>query len=84
MKDKLKFIQHNKVWESADLSKSFKPIVCQWVFKTKKDSRIDHYKAKLVANDLQNEKGLITMKPSHLFGQKILLEPLWFYLRILI
>jgi len=50
MKDELKFMKNNDVWDLVELPKGKKPIGCKWVFKTKPDSKgnIERYKAHLV------------------------------------
>ncbi|RDX79943.1 hypothetical protein CR513_39572, partial [Mucuna pruriens] len=46
MKDELKSVQDNDVWDLVELSEGIKPIDCKWIFKTKKDSKgnIERYK----------------------------------------
>lgn len=38
IKDELKFIEHNEVWDLVELPKDYKRVKCKWVFKTKHDS----------------------------------------------
>ncbi len=49
MKDELKSMGHNKVWDFIELLKGFKQVRCKWVFKTKCDSngKVEWYKVKL-------------------------------------
>ncbi|RDY13434.1 hypothetical protein CR513_01654, partial [Mucuna pruriens] len=51
MKDELKSMQDNDVWDLVELPEGVKPIGCKWIFKTKKDSKgnIERYKTRLVA-----------------------------------
>ncbi|RDX78231.1 hypothetical protein CR513_41517, partial [Mucuna pruriens] len=58
MKDELKSMQDNDVWDLVELLEGVKPIGCKWIFKTKKDSNgnIERYKARLVAKGF-NSKG---------------------------
>ncbi|RDX64379.1 hypothetical protein CR513_57076, partial [Mucuna pruriens] len=39
MKDELKYMQDNDVWDLIELLEGVKPIGCKWIFKTKKDSK---------------------------------------------
>ena len=51
MKDELKSMQDNKVWDLVELPTGIRPIGCKWIFKTKRDSKgnVERYKARLVA-----------------------------------
>jgi len=51
MKDELKSMAHNDVWDLVELPEGCKRVGCKWVFKTKCDSQgnIERYKARLVA-----------------------------------
>jgi len=51
MKDELKSMTQNCVWDLVELSEGCKIVGCKWVFKTKRDSHgnIERYKARLVA-----------------------------------
>jgi len=51
MKEELKTMDDNKVWDLVELPKGAKRVGCKWVFKTKCDSKgkIERYKARLVA-----------------------------------
>ncbi|RDX91631.1 hypothetical protein CR513_26368, partial [Mucuna pruriens] len=51
MKDELKSMQDNDIWDLVELFEGVKPIGCKWIFKTKKDSKgnIKRCKARLVA-----------------------------------
>ena len=52
------------------------PIRCKWVFKTKFDSKgkVERYKVRLVAKVSAKRKGLITMRLSHPFLLRIVLD----------
>uniref|UniRef100_A0A2N9FZV3 Reverse transcriptase Ty1/copia-type domain-containing protein n=1 Tax=Fagus sylvatica TaxID=28930 RepID=A0A2N9FZV3_FAGSY len=51
MKDELKSMDQNEVWELVELPKRYKKVGCKWVYKTKRDSKgnIERFKARLVA-----------------------------------
>jgi hypothetical protein len=51
MKDELKSIDQNEVWDLVELSEGYKKVGCKWVYKTKRDSKgnIERFKARLVA-----------------------------------
>ena len=51
MKDEMKSMKDNGVWDLVELPEGVKPIGCKWIFKTKRDSKgnIVRYKARLVA-----------------------------------
>ena len=51
MKDEMKSMKDNGVWDLVELPKCIKPIGCKWIFKTKQNSKgnIARYKARLVA-----------------------------------
>jgi len=51
MKDELKSMTQNCVWDLVELPEGCKRVGCKWVFKTKRDSHsnIERYKARLVA-----------------------------------
>ena len=50
MKDEMKSMQDNDVWDLVELPEGVKPIGCKWIFKTKRDSKgnVERYKARLV------------------------------------
>ena len=51
MKQEMKSMATNKVWDLVELQKEAKAIGCKWVYKTKRNSsgNIERYKARLVA-----------------------------------
>ena len=58
MKDEMKSMKDNGVWDLEELSECVKSIGCKWIFKTNRDSKdnIIKYKACLVAKGFtQNE-----------------------------
>ncbi len=67
MKDKLKSMEQNKVWDFVELPKGSKWVGCKWVFKTKRDSngKIELYKARLVAKGY-TEKDSVNYKETFL------------------
>ena len=60
MKEELKSMADNDVWDLVELPKSTKPIGCKWVYKTKRDSsgNIERYKARLVAKGFTQKEGI--------------------------
>jgi len=60
MKDEMKSMQDNDIWDLVELPKSVKPIGCKWMFKTKKDSKgnVERYKARLVAKGFTQKEGI--------------------------
>jgi len=53
MKEELKLMEYNEVWDLVILPEGYKTVGCKWVFKTKRDSNddIEWYKARLAAKD---------------------------------
>jgi hypothetical protein len=51
MKDEMKSMSTNDVWDLVEISKGAKTLGCKWVYKTKHDSKgnIEGFKARLVA-----------------------------------
>jgi len=51
MKDELKSMKSNDIWDLVELPKRKKLISCKWVFKIKRDSKgnVERYKSRLVA-----------------------------------
>ena len=50
MKDEMKSMKDNDVWDLIELPKGAKLIGCKWIYKTKQDSKgnVERYKARLV------------------------------------
>jgi hypothetical protein len=50
MKDELKLMDQNEVWDLVELPERYKKVGCKWVYKTKRDSKvnIERFKARLV------------------------------------
>jgi len=60
MKDEMKSMQDNDVWNLVEFSESVKLIGCKWIFKTKRDSKgnVERYKAQLVAKGFIQKEGI--------------------------
>jgi len=60
MKDELKSMEQNKVWDFVELPNGCKRVGCKWIFKTKYDSdgNIERYKARLVAKGYTQKDGI--------------------------
>ena len=60
MKDELKSMEYNEVWDLVELPEGCKRVGCKWVFKTKRDSKgnIERYKARLVAKGFTQNYGI--------------------------
>jgi len=60
MKDELKSMTHNDIWDLVELPEGWKRVGCKWVFKTKRDSQgnIECYKARLVAEGFTQKDGI--------------------------
>ncbi|RDY00559.1 hypothetical protein CR513_16240, partial [Mucuna pruriens] len=61
MKDELKSMQNNDVWDFVELPEGVKPIGCKWIYKTKKDSKgnFEIYKTHLVAKGFNQKEDLL-------------------------
>ena len=60
MKDEMKSMEDNDVWDLVELPKGSKPIGCKWIFKTKRDSNgnVERYKALLVTKGFTQKEGI--------------------------
>ena len=60
MKEELKSMVQNDVWDLVELPNDCKRVGCKWVFKTKRDStgNIERYKARLVAKGFSQKEGI--------------------------
>ena len=60
MKEELKSMDDNNVWEMTELPKDSKRAGCKWVFKTKRDSKgiVERYKGRLVAKGYTQKDGI--------------------------
>ncbi|GKC88611.1 retrovirus-related pol polyprotein from transposon TNT 1-94, partial [Tanacetum coccineum] len=60
MKEELKSMAQNKVWDLVNLQEDSKRVGCKWVFKTKRDSKgnVDDYIARLVAKGYTQKNGV--------------------------
>ena len=60
MKEELKSMDDNKVWDLVELPNGAKQVRCKWVYKTKRDSKgnIERYKSRLVAKGYTQKDGV--------------------------
>jgi hypothetical protein len=60
MKDEMKSMSTNDVWDLEEIPKGAKTVGCKWVYKTKCDSKgnIEIYKARLVAKGFMQREGI--------------------------
>ena len=60
MKDELKSMAQNGVWDLVELPEGCKRVRCKWVFKTKRDSygNIERHKTQLVAKGFTQKNGI--------------------------
>ena len=60
MKEEMKSMKDNGVWDLVELPEGVKPIGCKWIFKTKRDSKgnIVRYKARLAAKGFTQKEGI--------------------------
>ena len=60
MKEELKSMDDNKVWDLVELPKGSKRVGCKWVFKIKRDSKgnIITFKARLAAKGFTQKEGI--------------------------
>ena len=60
MKDEMKSMQDNDIWNLVEFPESVKPIGCKWIFKTKRDSKgnVERYKARLVTKGFTQKEGI--------------------------
>ena len=60
MKDEMKSMEDNNIWDLVELLTRSKPIGCKWIFKTKRDSngKVETYKARLVAKGFTQKEGI--------------------------
>ena len=60
MKDEMKSMSLNDVWDLEEIPKGAKTVGCKWVYKTKYDSRgnIEKFKARLVAKGFTQREGI--------------------------
>ena len=60
MKDEMKSMSSNGVWDLEDIPKGAKIVGCKWVCKIKRDSKgnVERFKARLVAKDFTQREGI--------------------------
>jgi hypothetical protein len=60
MKDEMRSMSSNDVWDLVEIPKGAKTVGCKWVYKTKCDSQgnINKYKARLVAKGFTQREGI--------------------------
>lgn len=60
MKDELKSMEKNGVWDLVELPQGHRRVGCKWVFKTKRDSNgnIERYKDRLIAKGFTQKGGI--------------------------
>ncbi|KAL0393280.1 UNVERIFIED_CONTAM: Retrovirus-related Pol polyprotein from transposon TNT 1-94 [Sesamum radiatum] len=60
MNEEIKSMKDNDVWELVQFPKDTKPIGCNWMFKTKRDSKgnMERYKSRLVAKGYTQKEGV--------------------------
>ena len=60
MKDEIKSMAENEVWDVVQLPKGHKPVGCKWIFKTKLDcnGNIERHEARLVAKVFNQKEGI--------------------------
>jgi hypothetical protein len=60
IKDEMKFMSTNDVWDLVEIPKGAKAVGCKWVYKTKHDSKgnIESFKARLVAKAFTQREGI--------------------------
>jgi hypothetical protein len=76
MRDEIRSMDSNKVWEPMEIPKGAKKVGCKWVYKTKYDSQenVERLRHDSWQKALLREKELITMRLSLRSHVKILLE----------
>ena len=60
MKDEIKSMSTNKVWDLVEIPNGAKIVDCKWVYKTKCDSKgnVERFKASLVAKGFTQREGI--------------------------
>lgn len=72
MKEKLKSMNDNNVWDLVELPQGSKQIRCKWVFKTKRGPKcnIERYKSRLVAKGLTQRNDIDCKETFSLVSKK--------------
>ena len=86
MKEEIKSMGDNKVWDLAVLPEGCKSVGFKWVFKTKRDSKgnIERYKDRLVAKGFTQKNDIDYKETFALVQRRILLELFWLWWLIMI
>jgi len=60
MKDEMKSMSTNDVWDLVEIPDRAKTVGCKWVYKTKRDSKgnVERFKARLVAKGFTQREGI--------------------------
>jgi hypothetical protein len=60
MKDEMKSMSTNDVWDLVEIPKGAKTVSCKWVYKTKQDSKgnIERFKTRLMAKGFTQREGI--------------------------
>jgi hypothetical protein len=76
MKDEMRFMSANKVWDLERIPNGAKTVDCKWVYKMKCDSKgnVERFKARLVVKGFTQREGIDCSETFHQSHVKILLE----------
>ena len=74
IKNEMKSMKDNGVWDLFELLKGSKPIDCKWIFKTKRDSsgNVKRYEACLVAKGFTQKEGIDYKCDAPKFGSPLI------------
>jgi hypothetical protein len=76
MEDEMRSMSANQVWKLEEIPKGAKTVGCKWVYKIKRDSKvnIDRFKARLMAKKFTQRQGIDYNETFHQSCLRILLE----------
>ena len=76
MNEEMKSMKENDVYDLVPLPEGAKPIGCKWIFKTKRESKgdLERYKVILSLRALHEKKASIIQRLSLWYHRKTLLE----------